>query len=496
MHIAALVSIDGSSDRLDAALAGLTRLSAILAQRSHALLSLAVSSEVLEAVRVDHPELAAQLPDLPVDWVRRGWGEPDLTILPDRVAQAALEEETDLLEQLGLQPGPFWIRHQWDPRLPFLLSESGVSSVLVDRELAGSSAGVVVYLDRILPAVTVEPAGGSLPTETDELVVWNTPLDHLVELISTVAATPGCDLTTPDRYLADHRVSGRLPMSSTPRFWDDEADLLHRKLVRLATRLPERPSREGIRALLGAASPAAFSPGASPRQKRAAHRSLIEARSLIDRARRRGDDWGHITRLDWDADGDEEIHIETAELSVVLDPRAGCSLLVLDHKPDSWPVAYLAGEAPGRLCRVTRQDGQEHAISFAVERTEETKGEAVVELKHEDADLLLGVEFRIRDRQLVLSYRVETSVPIRLGPELNLAVGEPGVRIDGSAWAALDHTRELAGHRFRLAGDDRQVLLTCMVPTDLVARPASDGLVAWAHWSSSRPARYELTLDL
>ncbi len=77
-----------------------------------------------------------------------------------------------------------------------------------------------------------------------------------------------------------------------------------------------------------------------------------------------------------------------------------------------------------------------------------------------------------------------------------LALGATQVRVDGSDWAAVEGPMPLSGHRFRLQGDDRQVLISSLTPADLSVRPMPGGVMAWLHWAVEGTASYEVSIDL
>lgn len=495
MHVALLVDLD--PDPLDEPpVDALDSLAGLLAGRSRPPVAVHVAAHLLEAAE-ERPDLVERLAELDVEWVRTGWGSPDPWLVPDRVMALALSRETAILERLGLEPGAFWARDRWERRLPLVLDDAGVPRVLVDQTAA--SEGVVVHLDRVLPAwgVTPLPDPVAEPGTDDGLVVWHTAPTRLADAVRAIRSLPGCDLTTPGRYAADHPVSGRLAVKTAAPSLDADGELLHRKLVRLATRLPERPPGRAVTALLAAAGHHRYRPGADPEHLAVAHAALVRARVAIDQARRRGDDWGRITRLDWDADGGLDLHLEQPGLSLVVDPADGGRVLSLDDKHRERVLGTVPGEEPGALCRWQEtRDGPAVLPRLELLREEESREELRVWLSGSLGEGTVELELVVADGRLQLDYGLSRPVGGRLGPELLLSLPEHRLRVDGSEWRTVDEPADVSGHRFRLGGDDRQVLISSMIPIDLAVEPAGPGLRVRPHWPATGESTHQLVVEI
>ncbi|MGF1668340.1 MAG: hypothetical protein ACFCVC_18930 [Acidimicrobiia bacterium] len=451
--------------------------------------------------RPDAPDIAADS----VDWVRTGYSEPWFPLLPDSEIARQLEREATALAGLGVTPGPLWVTGPWTTRLPLVFAAAGVEALLLAADqLDVPRCGVVAHLDAVLPVipVTTPERLSEFDLAADEAVALDVPFAELGATARRLAATPGCDLTTVTRFLAEHRPSGR----RRPLIDDWEARLgsdpdrfiLHRKLVRLVTRVPERLGAQAELAVLEAERATPFSGG----PVEPAHRAIVAARAAIDAERRRGDDWLRVSRLDWDADGAEEVHLELASLSMVVAPHRSAAVPTLDLKDPVWPASSVPGEPGWTLCRFT-DDGEDleaTPIELTVMRASEVKGgKAELELSGALGDGTVTVEMAVSTARLDVTYRLDEASPGQIGPEMKLAFGSSiEVRVDGSAWTGVTGPRALTGHKFRITDGANQVVLTSLIPCAVFLRPGIDGggLVAWAHWGTSGSDTHALTIDL
>ncbi len=506
MHVALLLDGGGIPPTGDAAtpLAALATAARLL-DRLPVPLSVAMGGTALRRTRDADPGLVdAVVPQ--AEWIRLGWSAPELVSLPDVVVERALVHETEVVEGLGGIPGPMWVRGPWDHRLVPVARAAGVRGLLLEAvTVEDGRPGVVHHLDAVLPACPVWPVPEDPRTalsdtdDADGLVIWRvSDPGTIAGLVDLIREAPGCDLTTPGRFLAAHPVMGRLRVRPPVPNGGPDAELLRRKLVRLATRLPERPGAAALEATLDAAAADGLAAGAAAATLTSAHERLIEARRLVDRDRRRGDDWGRFRRIDWDADGSEEVQLELPDLSMVVDPDAGGTVLVLDDKERPWSAGTVPGAGPGVLARVegAGPDPSPSPVSLEVRSVEEAKGELVLVLDGTSGGGTLSVTVRAAGRRLRISYRLEGIGPGRLGPELVLALDGARIRADGAAWRDVDGPISLAGHRFRLAAGDRQLLVGSMIPADCFVRPVPGGVVVWPHWATDGTGTFDLDLDL
>lgn len=424
-----------------------------------------------------------------VEWVRSGRTAPSLGHVPDKFIRTALAAEDDVLTDMGLAGSTLYFEGPPSSRLPRVARDADMTSLLTPTPAPRS--GVLVHLDMVIPCFGV--AAGHDPVEDDDgLAVWNTPIDGLEATVDSVMRMTRCDLTTPSEFLLYHIVGEPFETSDL----ESEPDpLLARKLVRLSTRLPARPSTEVTNHLLDAASVEALDVNAGPTRHRGAHESLISARAKIDDSRRRNDDWAKVSRLDWDADGSEEVQVELATTSFVLDPHQGGQVLVLDDKASGDATGWIQHEPLGVIARTVTADGDEGHVGLAVSGIEERRAGVSVGLETADRDILVAVT--IGDRALDVEYAFTEVDAARFGPELPLAIGRVEMRVDGGDWTDVNETMAVTGHRFRLRGETRQVLISSLLPSDLFIRPAGDsGVVVWPNWLVSGTAAYSVRIDL
>src|SRR5690606_36063018 len=79
---------------------------------------------------------------------------------------------------------------------------------------------------------------------------------------------------------------------------------------------------------------------------------LLETAVALDRALKRGESWVEVKDVDFDADGIDEVYVETTSAALVVDPAEGV-LAFWDDKDGSWPVTAEIGRASCRE-RVSR----------------------------------------------------------------------------------------------------------------------------------------------
>lgn len=436
-----------------------------------------------------------------VEWVRTGWSEPWFPLLPDTEVTRQLEREATALAGLGAKAGPLWVTGPWATRLPLTFSRAGVEALLIPADqLDVPRAGVVAHLDAVLPVVPVFDFGSlsTIDLDPDEAVAVEVRWSELEQAVERVTGLAGCDLTSVSAYLGSHRPSGR--RRPVVEDWEVrfEADpdlfVLHRKLVRLVTRVPDRLSAATEAAVLEAERP--FTGDRIDRVNRA----IVEARIAVDNERRRGDDWLNVSRLDWDADGAEEVHVELAGLSMVVAPHRSAAAPSVDLKSPVWPVSSVPGEPGWTLCHYTTDGEEPLPIELAVIRASEVRGgKAELELTGNLADGTVTLDLALSSTRLVLEFRCEGAPPGLVGPELKFAFsGETSLRVDGGTWLPITKPVAATGHKLRLSDGERQVVMSSLIPCSVFLRPGVDGngLVAWAHWSTSGTDSHVITLDL
>jgi hypothetical protein len=365
----------------------------------------------------------------------------------------------------------------WEPHLAGAFAAAGVTTLLLASDrLSHPGPGVVSHVDTVLPVYPVgDPPG---------LVVETLPPD--VEPVSFDDLARQNPPVAPQRPRADDWQGLLL---SAPRLV-----VLHRKLVRLVSGIPERVDPETESALLAAEAGRWYRGEPRPVP---AHTALIEARHRIET--RRGDDWGTATRLDWDGDGAEEVHVELPRLSFVIAPHRSGAVPTLDLKQPTWPVTGSEIDPGWILCHAMNDGIVE--VSLAVSAVEERRGGSVsVGLVGSLGPGRVSCSLAASGSTLRLRYQLTDAEAVLLGPQLKLAMGaSTTLRVDGGPPTALDPPVAVSGHRFRLTDEDRHVVFSSSTPLRCFAQAEvvdAEGLVVWPHWPAADAVSFELAIDL
>ena len=458
---------------------------AALAGRRPVIAAVAAPAELLEAA---DPEVIGQLAASDIEWVRSARTAPALTLLPDEFLQSALAVEADRYQELGLSGDALFFEGPPSRGLPRIAAEGDVSCLITRCDQPRS--GVLVDLDMVIPCLGAS-AMIDLSLSGDQLQLWETAVEDLDGRIERISTLSGADLSTPTRFLEHHAVTGAFPVEGLT-FEPDP--LLARKLIRIATRLPRRPAAEVVNLILDAASVENLASKAGGERHAAVHSALITARAAIDNSRRRSDDWARVTRLDWDADGREEVQVELKTSSFVIDPTAGGAVLVFDDKTEGSTLAWLESEPPGLLFHMHNGEDRPETAELTVDGIEESREGVTLTLT--EATGWVSLVVGLSDRAIDLEYRLTGSAERRLGPELPLLLGDTRLRVDGGEWLPVDQTIAVSGHRFRLEGSVRDALITSLLPTDLFVRPSAGGVVIWPNWYAAAPGTLPIRIDL
>lgn len=246
------------------------------------------------------------------------------------------------------------------------------------------------------------------------------------------------------------------------------------------------------------------------------HQRLIGARSLIDRARHRGGRWAEVDRLDWDADGEEEVHVELPEQSWVVDPGEGGTLLYRDDKPARWsvtdvvarrfeayhpslvrPKSIVAGERasiheldvtdpglefvydphprrwlvdhllpldtrPSKLMEATTEEIMDlPSLRYDLSGTATGRGSATVVLRASRDGAELEKTVRGRRRRTEVRYRLKGFPEGRFGPEVPVSVWEGAGKLQADDdWHELEEPIALDGDRFTFLHEGRKTIVT------------------------------------
>ncbi len=495
MHVCPLFVFDPSPfatvDEVDASMHGFLSLAAAIDERQVPA-AIHISARLMKALVENHIE-----PELPsVEWVRTGWAGPDLASLPDRLVGIALGSEAEAMRHLGLEPGSLWLRGSWDRRIPHVVSGAGIDCLLVHADVLGDGQpGVVAFLDSILPVI---PVLGHMPDPStgDGLALFlASGTDHR-SVLEEVSKTSHGRILTPGAYLKGHQPRGRFSPPAESAIEDRESGRLRRKMIRLATRLPDKLPARAAEALLDGCHAPSHVRGADITLLRGAHEALVRARAAIDADRHRGDDWTRVSRVDWDADGDAELQIELASMSVVIDPERGGEILVFDDKARTWVVNLLDAHTGGAICRFETRDGEQIESALTVQTIEETKGAVSASMNGRIGDGVLTCRVAISAGKLVTGFDVERVPPGRIGLEMAVALGESKTRVDGSEWAPVAGDVQLTGHRFRFAGTSHQILITSITPAECFVTASPGGITVWINWVVEGSASHEVSVDL
>ncbi len=492
MHIALAVDLSSVADR-DLLAQSIEAITRVLDERPHLPLSFLLPPFAFDDLTADQEAVKALAQR--AEFVRTAMGSPDPTVLPYPVLERIIQREVDGASRLGFVGDVLLTNRAWPLHLLPLLRRNGIQGLAVPRSSL-HSPGVASYLDAVLPVTGWDRSAFDAPRDGLSLVVVDVP-----DVDKAIAALPvGC-ATTPSRYFSDHAVAGRAQVSMSEPSSDADLDLLRRKAIRLSTRVPERTADHVLDRLAAVASVLSNPPGDERRRETLsqAHADLISARRAIDESRRRGDDWAKATRLDWDADGTEDLHIELPELSLVLDLHDGGTILVLDDKQASRPLGTLIDGPIGHLVRHQPLDSEVVDTGhLAAERVEESRDRTSAGFTGAVAGGDITCDLTREDLRLHLVYRVNGVTRGRIGPEFALSLPETQLRVDGGEWRPLDeHPIAVEGHRFRLKGSDgRMVLFSALTPAEAFVRSTAGGVVVWLHWVSPGEGTYELDVDL
>ncbi len=462
------------SERIDAA--------AEVAEEGHGgTWMLRIPGSVVEWARTEKSSQLASLES--VGWIAGGWSDPRLGSLPPGLVTLSVERERQAYLDSGIEPTGLWMGDDWDPEIPRVADSLGIDLLFVDSARFATPPQGPVAVDRHGIVVIVVPiADTAFPGLTARVVGPSEVAALLPRSPNSITdIVPG---------------GGRAKLTSPDIERSHDLEVLHRKMLRIANRLPERLRPELVDPVLSAIGAGNLDGGNGLRE---AHTSLLEVRRKLDHDLLRGDGWSRIRRRDWDADGLEEIVAETPDFSTVIDADAG-SIVCLDYKPEGWSVFAMANEDEAEpdsaLLRTFEGKTPARTTDWEISEVHERRGVASATLHTDDESVSLEITF---DRGRVeMVYTFDDLATHRVGPEFRLALDPttPEIRVDGSDWISLSETMSRSGHRFRMRDGTRTLLLSSARPMDLFIRPTNDGVVAWANWLTSGTGTYPLTIDL
>lgn len=490
MHVAVVADLTLPPYR-DAVGDAVGRLAEILERHPHTPCSFLLPSTAYATLHSGSPGVPRLAEG--AEFIRTALGSPDPTVLPVPVLERMIQREIDGAGRLGFAGNVLATKRPWPVHLLPTLTRNGIGGLIVGGpEL--TVPGVVSYLDAVLPVT----GAGTGQESGDELAVWIVGVDDAESALASIPL--GC-ATTPGVYFTEHRMVGRAVVHPEAEMPDPDLDLIRRKIIRLSTRVPERTADEVLDSVAAVAATLADPP---PPHLRAqvlgeAHRHLISARRAIDLARRRGDDWASVTRIDWDGDGSEDLHIELPQASLVLDLAEGGTILVLDDKQETRPLGTLVDGPIGHLLRHQQTDGESANFgTLAIDLLEESRDRTRARLSGRIAGGSVECDLVLEGLTLVLGYRLDGVPEGRFGPELALDLPEARIRVDGGEWRTIgEEPLAVEGHRIRITGgDERSVLYSSRFPASVFARAVTGGVVVWTHWLTPGAGTYEIAARL
>ncbi len=455
-----------------------------LTEHPHLPVTVRMPGAAVDHVRLNQPDLWERVVGLPIAWMAGGWSDPVLADLPPDAAQLQMSREHTALDAAGVTPTGLWLDGSWEPAMVTFASQLGFHVLFVDASLVAGHPTAPGAVDRAGDTVVVVPVqrfrGQDRLVQSDGLVA------ALVSASELAGLEWGC-LTTPESYLADHGPGRPLQLSTRLPSRSEDAVPFYRKVLRLAADQGGRSALDGLLALQSAE----YTTGPGPDAQ--AEVQLVRTRKAVDRSQHRGDGWVAMTEIDWDADGVNEIQVETATSSLVVDPDAG-TIAVWDDKPGAWPIMAVSPVTPAMIARRMTGDGEEPlAIPMVLDEKSEGRSEARMRISGPYGTV---ARLALVGRSLEIELTLPATEPILIGPELPvwLDATTADLRVDGGTWIPLAEPVAVSGHRFRLRQGERSLLAASSRPASLFVRPLPGrGLVIWPHWPTEGATSYQVT---
>ncbi|HSJ35771.1 MAG TPA: hypothetical protein VLB85_12030 [Acidimicrobiia bacterium] len=460
-------------------------LASVLERHPDLSLAVRMPGAVVEHLTRSDPDGWKRLVEHPITWLAGGYSDPVLTTLPPAAVEAQLDREHTAMEGAGITPSGLWLGDAWEPGLVTAARRAELPLVYLDTTVLGEECDRPAAVERAGETVIAIPVHSRPPgLDGDGLVgVRTTPAD-----LALLVEEHSGRFLDPESYLSLHRPGPKVAPAVVSPTRSDDAEHFYRRLLLL---IGEEGERSGPRDEILRLQSREFITGTG---QIAALPRLLEARTVVDAARHRGDTWVTTKVVDWDADGIDEIQIETAATSLVVDPHLG-SIDVWDDKTGRWPICAVDPPTSAVLIRRLDADGEEPPVEpMRVERRSEARAEAQLTLVGGSG---ARVAIEARGRSLDLSLDVTDSGPIRFGPEIPLALRGARIRVDGGDWTETSAPLALSGHRFRLTDDDHGMLISAPRPCDMFVRPLpGHGIVIWPHWVSGGGGSYRLAFSV
>lgn len=306
-------------------------LLAALARHPAIRISLPCSGPLLDWLDANRPDQLMLLGDLvsreQVELLTGGYYEPILISVPDADKHGQARKMTDFLtERFGHRATSAWVSERvWDLHLPKPLAQAGVEHTLFDDTpftVAGLTAG-----DLYCPYIT------------EEMMHWALPPDAFVSF---------ADLNRELQY-GEEEGDGR--SFFTGGSWRcciaryDKMNQMHKKMPWVSRKLHAMPEGEDEREALDHVWSAQYNCGCWHgvfggiclfRIRATNFARLIAAENLADRTARRAspgtNGWANVKRVDFAADGCDEIPVNPDRQVLILKPSQGGALVEGDWR--------------------------------------------------------------------------------------------------------------------------------------------------------------------
>lgn len=418
-------------------------------------------------------------------WLAGGFSDPLLTRISPNAVRLQLERERTAMDVAGISPGGLWVDGEWEPALVSVASDAGHRLVFFSADVLAEKSTAPGPIERAGTAVIGIPVFPEAPdVEGDGLVAVIVDSDGLEEFVSR----HGPQLASVSRFLSEHGPRERLePRLAVPEP-DPSREPFYRKLVlRTAAQGGRSPVQDALLRLQSREH--LLDPGFADPEV-----DLLDAAIALDLALKRGDNWVEVTDIDWDADGTDEVHIETVAASLVVDPAEGV-LAFWDDKAGRWPITAVHPPVPAVLLRrlVGEEGAEPEPERLFVQGRGQGRGQAFLSL---GSDTGSSVRLELDGRALSLELTVSATELVRMGPEFPLRLRTPRIRVDGGQWRDATEPLAVSGHRFRLVDDDHSILISALRPCELFVHPLeSGGLVVWPHWLTDGTGTYHISMS-
>lgn len=483
MHIAPVVIVPhslGPAGWVDA----LTHVVASLERHPDLPLVIRLPGAAVEHLSQAEPDLWASVVAHDIQWLAGGFSDPILVTLPDQARAAQLRRERTAMDTAGIGPLGIWIGDFWAPDLVSLVIDEEHTLMLLEGSLVPNPPARPGVVERAGVTVTAVAVVDGLPetSEPDGLTALRVAPADLDSLTNSHRGR----LISPSSYLTEHLPGARLtPRTATPLIPAD-VESFYRKVLLLTADMGDRVPGQDI--LLALQTREMLQPGGPGNSE---HQDLIASRVAFDRSRHRGESWVVVEEVDWDADGVDEVHIQSATSGLVVDPASG-TLETWDDKVSQWPITAVEPSRPGTLIRRSTAEGiQPPPEPLFVQRREEGRGEALLMLEGPGG---VACRVEIRGRSLTWEVTLDDGDTHRVGPEIPVGMEGARLRVDGGDWMDTDQPVATMGHRFRLADHERTLIVEAPRPCELFTHPLPGrGLVIWPHWLTSTDSAYRVT---